>query len=149
MTPQEYVHNFFDDGRVMQIATIRNGAPSVVSVYYVASVDDRAVYWMSELRRRHSQDIKTDVTVAGTIVIKADQPVVGLQFSGRAAIVDDEHELRYVIDAYNEKYDNVASGLFERIQSATNKHSIYKLSITSLELFDGVHFPSGDTVEIV
>ena len=137
MTPEETAKHFFATGTVMQIATLHDGSPRVNSVYYVPANDTTAVYWMSEPRRRHSDDIHEDARMGGAIAIKTDWPVAGLQFTGRGDVLEDHDELQKVIDDYNEKHQGAADGLFERIQEGTNKHLIYKLTIESLELFDG------------
>lgn len=128
---------YFSEARVMQIGTLHDGAPRVNSVYFVPSEDFSAVYWMSEPRRRHSDDMLNDPRMAGAIAYKVDWPVAGLQFTGKGSVLEDHDELRAIIDRYNEKYHGAANGLFERIQDGTNKHLIYKLTIEALELFDG------------
>lgn len=148
MEPKDLAAEYFEEGRVMQLATLHEGAPRVVSVYYVTLHDVENVYWMSELRRRHSQDIEKDFRAAGTVAVKLGQPVIGLQFNGYASVVTDLGELSEVITRYNHIHHNVASGLFERIRSGTNKHSIYRLAIETLELFDGVYFPDGNVVNV-
>lgn len=149
MEPEVLAAEYFEEGRVMQLATLHDGAPKVVSVYYVVLHHDLGhIYWMSESRRRHSQDIAQDFRVAGAVAIKLGQPVVGLQFAGYASVVTDLGELSEVITHYNHVHHNTASGLFERIQEGTNKHLIYRMSIETLELFDGVYFPDGNVVNI-
>lgn len=137
----------FAEGKVMQLGTSQGEQPRVNSVYYVTSDNCRSVYWMSEPRRRHSEDILQNPLVAGAIALKTDWPVVGLQFAGRAMVVDDINELAVVVDKYNEKYDYVAKGFVDRFKDGTNKHSVYKLDITTLELFDQEHF-AGDPVTV-
>lgn len=148
MNPKTVATQYLQQGRVMQIATLHEGTPRVNSVYYVPAADMSAVYWMSEPRRRHSDDVLKDARMAGAIAIKTDWPVAGLQFTGKGSVLQDEAKLQKVIDAYNEKYHDAAKGLLERIQDGTNKHLIYELTIESLELFDGVNFPGGDVVPI-
>lgn len=132
----------------MQIATLRGGSPQVNSVYFVAADDMKTLYWMSEPRRRHSENLAIDSRMAGAIAARTDKPVAGLQFTGSGSVVEDQDELRAVISRYNEKYHDIAAGLYERIQSGTNKHRIYKLELASMELFDEVHFPGGDIVSV-
>lgn len=148
MKPETIAKDYLQQGRVMQIATLHDGSPRVNSVYYVPANDMSAVYWMSEPRRRHSDDVLKDARMAGAIAIKTDWPVAGLQFIGKGSVLQDEEKLRKIIDAYNEKYHDAAKGLFERIQEGTNKHLIYELAIESLELFDGVNFPGGEVVPV-
>lgn len=142
-----FAKKYFDEGRVMQLGTSHEGQPRVNSVFYVPSDDYRTVYWMSEPRRRHSEDIVREPRVAGAVAIKIDWPVVGLQFTGEASVVDDEDEISTIIEKYNQKYDYVADGFVERFKAGTNKHLLYRLSIASLELFDQENF-AGDPVTV-
>ena len=148
MTPKAIAREYFAKSDVMQLATLSEKGPRVNSVYFVVSDDMKVLYWMSEPRRRHSQALVADARIAGALVAKADKPVAGLQFTGVGSILEDQSELRMVIDRYNEKYHDAAKGLYERIQAGTNKHVIYKFAIESLELFDEVHFPGGDVVSV-
>jgi hypothetical protein len=149
MEPKDLAIEYFEEGRVMQLATLHDNAPRVVSVYYVVVNDDLGyIYWMSEPRRRHSQDIDHDFRAAGAVAIKLGQPVIGLQFTGYASVVTDLGELSEVITRYNHVHHNTASGLFERINAGTNKHVIYRMAIETLELFDGIYFPDGNVVQI-
>ena len=147
MNPFESAVKCFNQGRVMQVGTSHDGQPRVNSVYYVASSDCRNVYWMSEPRRRHSEDIANETRVAGAIAVKADWPVIGLQFTGEASVVDDIEEMTGVIEAYNQKYDYMAEGFVERFNEGKNKHLLYKMTIKTLELFDQENF-AGDPVTI-
>lgn len=143
MNALEIAKRCFDEGRAMQLGTSHDGQPRVNSVYYVTSDDYRNVYWMSEPRRRHSQDLKHDARAAGAIAIKTDWPVVGLQFTGVGDIVHDLDEIKKVTEKYNQKYDYVAKGFIKRYEEGKNKHLFYKLTIASLELFDENNFPEG------
>lgn len=140
MTMHDYVHAHFRAGRTMQLATLRAGQPQVCSVYFVTNADDTAVYWLSEPTRRHSQDITTHDRVAGAIAIKADKPVIGLQFTGSAQIVTDSEEVKQAIGDYSNKYDGQGSDFYDHFVAGTNKHQLYKMTFTSLEVFDEVHF---------
>lgn len=148
MTPAAVAQQYLQQGRVMQIATLHDGDPRVNSVYYVPADDMTAVYWMSEPRRRHSEDILNDARMAGTIALKTDWPVAGIQFTGKGSVLEDQEKLQKIIEAYNEKYHDAAKGLYERMQQGTNKHLIYELTLESLELFDEVNFPGGDIVSV-
>jgi uncharacterized protein YhbP (UPF0306 family) len=135
--------NFFDTGKVMQLGTTRDGYSSVTSVFYVPSEDYRSVYWMSEPRRRHSQDIEKDSRVSGTIVIREDWPTASLQFRGTAGAVEDLDEIEKATDTYTAKYPNTAEGFVERYKEGRNKHLFYKLTMTTLELLDNDNFSDG------
>lgn len=140
LTAAEYTHAHLRAGRTMQLATIRSGAPRVCSVYFVPSDDNRALYWLSEPSRRHSQDIQVNTTVAAAIVVKESKPVIGVQCNGIADIVSDVEEIKKVMAEYTQKYSGEGEGFYERVLAGTNKHQLYRLTIAELELFDEVHF---------
>ena len=148
MKPESIAADHFRNGRVMQIATLHDGQPRVNSVYYVAADDNRAVYWMSETRRRHSKDIGSDARIGGAVAVKTDQPAAGLQFTGIANEVTDPDEVKAVAGKYNQKYDGVANDFYERFMAGTNVHHVYKIVITDLELFDEVNFPGGEVISV-
>jgi uncharacterized protein YhbP (UPF0306 family) len=140
MKPEELATTYLQEGRVMQLATSQDDYPRVNSLYYVASDDGRAVYWLSEATRRHSQTLSCNTHVGAAIVVKEDMPVIGLQLTGGASKIHDRDEQKRVLQKYNEKYDNAAAGLYDRMLAGTNKHCLYRLVIDQLELFDEVNF---------
>lgn len=148
MMPREAAEKYMDEGRLMQLGTMHGvDQPRVNTVYYVTSIDCKNVYWLSEPGRQHSIDIRANPRVAGAVAIKADLPVIGLQFTGVAGEVSDHAELKTIIDRYNAKYDNSAGAFYDRVLRGKNKHRLYRMSITRLELFDEVHF-GNDPIEI-
>lgn len=149
MTPEAIAREYFAKSDVMQLATLDENGPRVNSVYFVVSDDMKTLYWMSEPQRRHSRALAADARIAGALVAKADDPVAGLQFTGTGSILEDQSELRMAINRYNDKYHNVAKGLYERIKAGTNKHVVYRFAVESLELFDEVYFPGGDVVPVL
>jgi uncharacterized protein YhbP (UPF0306 family) len=148
MDPKMVAKKYLSEAKAMQIATLHDGRPRVNSVYFVASDDNRTLYWISEPRRRHSQDIAVNTSVGGAIAVKIDQPVAGLQFTGIASEVTDLAEVKESARLYSDKYDGLGGQLYDRLVAGTNKNRLYKVVIDTLELFDDVHFP-GDEVVIV
>lgn len=148
MKPREAAEKYMDEGRLMQLGTLHGkDQPRVNTVYYVTSADYRNVYWLSEPDRQHSVDLRKNPRVAGAVAIKADLPVIGLQFTGVAGEVIDHTEIKTAVDRYNAKYDNSAGAFYDRVLRGKNKHRLYRMSITRLELFDEIHF-GNDPIEI-
>ncbi len=140
LTLDQYIHTHLRSGQTMQLATIHEGSPRACSVYFVPSEDNTAVYWFSEPDRIHSLNIVENPKVALAIVVKSDMPVIGLQGTGTASIVTDTAEIKYVSDEYAAKYNGQGKYYIDRFTAGTHKHSLYKLAIQSLTLFDEVHF---------
>lgn len=127
------------DARTMQLATVVGGKPWVATVYFVVDSDIN-IYWLSWPDRRHSQAIKEQSQVAAAIVIKIDQPVIGVQLSGIANEVTDAMTVRKIMTLYVAKY-NTGAGFYEAFVAGTNRHHMYRLVPTELSLFDEVHCP--------
>lgn len=146
--PRELAMQYLREGRVMSLSTVAGNQPRSNSIYYVASADMLAVYWLSLPSRRHSRAIAGNSKVGGSIAIKIDQPVAGLQFTGEAGIVKDTKEIKAVLERYNEKYTDVQHDLYEKILAGTNKHVVYFMEVQTMELFDEVNFPGGEVIAI-
>lgn len=145
LTPYEHAWACLESGRTMQLGTLHEGAPRVNSVFFVADGREKSVYWLSEPHRRHSQDVMQDDRVAAAVAYRTDSPVVGVQFSGRAQVVSDEATVERVAMTYSQKYDGIGADFHIRFKSGTNKHELYRMTIDSLELFDELHYPAGDS----
>lgn len=148
LTPALHAKSILDTAQVMQIATVTDQGPRVNSVYFAVSDEGDAVYWMSEPRRRHSVDCEKDPHMAGAIAYKTDYPVRGLQFTGVASVVTEASEVERMSSIYGDKYHGFGKDLPERIAAGTNRHLLYKMDITSLELFDEVNYPGGEVITV-
>lgn len=146
--PIDIARRHFASGRVMQLGTLHDGKPRVNSVYYVASEDCTKVYWMSEGDRVHSGDTVDGSPVSGAIAVKTDVPVMGLQFSGVAHMVDSLDEVEAIAGQYAKKYDGKGGDLHHRIAQGTNKHNLYRMTLDSLGVFDEVNFPGHGVVYV-
>jgi uncharacterized protein YhbP (UPF0306 family) len=128
-------------GRVMQLASVREGKPWIATVYFVADEVGR-VYWLSYPTRRHSEDVAADAAAAVAIAVKTDQPVIGLQASGTVRVVADAETVRRVLPGYVAKYGNGAD-FITRFEQGTAEHRLYEFTPEEWWLFDEVHFPGG------
>ena len=82
---RQLVKEVLDQGYLMSLATTDNGGVWVCDVIYIHD-DDLNIYWMSDKNARHSQAIKKDNKVAGSITYstKSKVPNFGIQFEGAA-----------------------------------------------------------------
>ncbi len=149
LTPAEHAESMLTVGQTMQLASLHDGAPRVTSVFFVPSDDLTALYWLSEPSRRHSVDCEADSRVAAAIAVKTDMPVRGLQAMGNATRVTDIEEIRQVTEKYSKKYHGLASDFVERFTQGNNQHQLYKMTLTSLELFDEVHYSGQGPVRVL
>ncbi|MDT4847546.1 Ribonuclease H [compost metagenome] len=145
---EEYVDEFLALGPVMQLATSRENVPWISTVYFVAD-DERNIYWLSLPGRRHSEEVVGNPRVAVAIAIKQDLPVIGIQAEGSVTIVDDAATVEKILANYVKKYDGAGKEFHQRFVEGKNKHQLYKLTPSSLVLFDEVHFKTGPAQKII
>jgi uncharacterized pyridoxamine 5'-phosphate oxidase family protein len=131
-----------DTARTMQLATVRDGRPRVCTVWFVAD-EDMNLYWLSYPSREHSKDIAKDSNVAAAIVVKADEPTVGLQIVGSAGVVNDIQLIENVMERYQKKYQK-GGRFIKNFRAGINEHQLYCLKPTKIALFDEQNFPGGE-----
>lgn len=145
---EEYADEFLALGTVMQLATSRENVPWISTVYFVAD-EQRNIYWLSLPERRHSEEIANNPRVAIAIAIKQDLPVIGIQAEGSVAIVDDAAIVEKILASYVGKYDGAGKEFHQRFTEGKNKHQLYKLTPSSLVLFDEAHFKASPVQRII
>ena len=132
---------------MMQLATVRAGAPWICTVYFVAD-EQMNCYWLSYPTRRHSRELRDDKRAAVAIPVKYDNPpIIGMQFEGIAAAVKDPDEVRIVMERYVAKYGH-GKDFHKKFEEGTNQHVLYRSTPTAGQLFDEVNFPGGQPVEL-
>ena len=138
-TSKDLLNEYIGQGKLMQLATVRDAKPWICTVYFVADAELN-LYWLSFPERRHSLDIAKNAEVAIAIAIKHDKPVIGVQGEGNAEIVTDKTVVKLMIEQYVAKYD-VGQKFYANFMHGTNKHVMYKFTPTNYVLFDEVNFP--------
>ena len=134
MTLKQQLSIYLEQGRVMQIATVRDNRPWICTVFYVVD-SEYNFYWLSLPMRRHSQDIKANPRAAITLAVKQDLPVIGIYAEGEVSATKDQAEVKKVATAYVEKH-NAATTFYDRFTKGINQHWVYKLKPSSITLFD-------------
>ena len=145
---EDYIDEFLALGTVMQLATSRDNAPWISTLYFVAD-DQRNIYWLSLPGRRHSEEVVANPRVAIAIAIKQDLPVIGIQAEGSVTIVEDASIVEKILASYIKKYDGAGKEFHQRFVEGKNKHQLYKLTPSSMVLFDEVHFKTGPAQRII
>lgn len=147
MDPKDLIRQYLQDGRVMQVATVKNGSPWISTVYFVT---DKAMnlYWLSLPTRRHSREIMEDNRVAIAIAAKQDLPVIGLQAEGDVEVVTYSGTVKGIMEKYIAKY-GAGHDFYDNFVLHKNAHRMYKFRPTRFSLFDEVHFPKDSPVEVV
>lgn len=141
---KEYLQS---DASVVQIASASNGKPWIASVYFVAD-DKLNIYWLSWPERRHSVEIANSSSVAATVVIKTDRPVIGVQLEGEVERVSDPKVVATIMTLYVAKY-NEGRQFYDAFIAGTNKHQMYCLRPRAVQLFDEVTYPDHSPLKVL
>lgn len=141
MNPRKVIKEYLQKQHMMQLATVANGQPWCCTVYFV--VDDAYnLYWASLPSRRHSQEIAAHAPVAAAIPVKfvKGEPVAGLQIAGTAKMLPPSPAIHSLTRRYAEKFNRDAAWVEDFVAGRT-QHRLYKLTPSTVVLFDESNFP--------
>lgn len=152
MNLAQLIENYLRQAKLMQVATVANNKPWVATVWY-AHDKNLNLYFISGKDRRHSQELKHNSHVAGTIVVTHEegigQKVRGLQFAGKAEIVG----IRGLINTYTllkKKYPNIVKHIptLDLVKADLIAVRFYKIIPKTIVLFDEINFPDNPRQEL-
>lgn len=136
----EYLHK----GRMMQLATVREGQPWVCTVYFVPDEQCKHLYWVSLPDTRHSQELEAHGRVAAAVPIKylphSNGERAALQIEGDAERVENADEIKKVVKLYAQRYERGQTFIDDFI-SGKLPLKIYKLTPRLIGVFDPQNFP--------
>ncbi len=133
------IKKYFDEAKMMQLATTRDNKPWVCNVWFVAD-NNLNIYWISSTTRRHSQEIQDNEHVAAAMCLVTDPSDTskgGIQLEGTAHEVTNALEIAKALKLY------AARGIFTLDQvkkfmaDAAKPHRFYKITPARIVLFDG------------
>lgn len=141
MELRKLIEDYLKDARMMQIATAKDNQPWACTVYF-AFDEHLNLYWISTPTRRHSEEIRINENVAGTIVLPhtPGDDVRGIQFQGIAKELRDKNEAKEGIKHYAQRY-GMDKKRIDAILEREDGHVCYTISPTLYVLFDEVNFP--------
>ncbi len=141
---KKLISEYFAEGKVMQLATVKDGQPWVCTVSY-APDDNFNVYWMSLKTRRHSQELREHPQAAGAIV---QDPTVKrcLHFTGVAEELKGS-DLETAHKAFSNRYGDNPGRLTEAQSENHDTRTYYVLRPSYIILFDEVNFPENPRQE--
>ncbi len=146
---EELIRKYLQQGRVMQLATVKDGQPWCCNVHYVFD-EQLNLYWASLPTRRHSQEIRDHSKVAAAIAIKPQQPVIGMQIEGIAEQLTNSADIEKAAKIYYERYKSDAdffTNFVEDFVSGVRLHKFYRIAPKAIVLFDEVDFPQSPRQE--
>jgi uncharacterized protein YhbP (UPF0306 family) len=143
------IKDYLNEARLMQVATARNDQPWACTVYF-AFDDSLNLYWISTPTRRHSEEIRNNEKVAGTIVLShtPGDDVRGLQFQGVARELTSSEESRKGMEFYGRRM-GMSEERINKVVDGSDGHLCYVIRPTLFVLFDEVNFPEDSRQEYI
>ncbi len=141
------IKEYLEQARLMQVATSKDNQPWACSVYFVSD-SSLKLYWISHPTRRHSEEIRANSKVAGTIVLPhtPGDKARGIQFQGIAQELEEKKEVEFAVNEYAKRY-KLSQERIRNILENKDGHLCYCIEPTWFVLFDEVNFPDSPRQE--
>lgn len=143
---RKLIEEYLQNARMMQVATAKDNQPWACTVYF--AVDENLnLYWISKTSRRHSEEIRNNEKVAGTIVLPhtPGDDVRGIQFQGVAKELSGEEAVT-AMKCYAQRY-GMNQDRVNAIVENKDGHVPYRITPNMYVLFDEVNFPDNSRQE--
>lgn len=148
MQPEQLTKQYLDQVKIMQLATSVDDQPWACTVHYYVD-KDLNFYWVSNVGRKHSQDIAQNPKVAVTVMVHENTPeekyVIGISVQGAAELVEPAIA-QDIVEGYIRKHGKDSN--MDDIVSGINAHKFYRLKPSSIVLFDTKDFPDNPRQEL-
>lgn len=145
MDLETLLKQYFEENKLMQLATVSDGQPWLCNVYFVND-EDNNIYWTSARSRRHSKELNSNPIVAATIVHDNDKKQA-VQITGRAMEVALEDAER-VDHLYSNKFGE-KDRLIEVKANLPDGRAYYMLKPETIFFWDEVNFPDSPKQQII
>lgn len=147
MDIKQLIKDYLTQAKLMQVATVRDNQPWVCTVYFACD-EQMNLYWISKTTRRHSEEIRDNEKVAGTIVLPhtPGDDVRGIQFQGKAIELNDKDAAKIGMQYYAKRF-GVEKERVTAIIENSDGHVCYKITPIMFVLFDEVNFPDNPRQE--
>lgn len=145
MDLKNLIQEYFNEGTVMQLATVRDGKPWICTVYFTVD-DDLNIYWTSAKSRQHSKEIVDDPRVA-IAVVRDDKKKQALQITGQAELVllDDVERVNKL---YGDKFGDKPERLKEVLNNTADGRAYWVCAPDEISIWDEVNFPATDAKRV-
>lgn len=147
MSDKEELLKFLKSKNFMSLATVRGDEAYNCVVYY--GVDDNFnIYFVSQLTRDHSKNIKENNSVAITVADsnqKVTDKKVGVQLRGRCSLVSNPLECAKALALWNKANPGVESVIsLQNIKDKVIKSRVYRVSPEHAKFFnENLYGPDG------
>jgi len=145
LNAQSLIEKYLTDGRIMQLATVRDGQPWVCNLHFAIDGDSN-IYWLSKSTRRHSNEISDHPNAAITFAVKTEHPVIGVQSEGTAEVVTDQAVIERVTQNYIERHHS-DKAFIDKVIRGDGLDRLYKFTPRRFSLFDLQNFPDNPQQE--
>jgi uncharacterized protein YhbP (UPF0306 family) len=143
--PRDLLEEYVASGKVMQLATLRDGgAPVVCNLWYAHAFEPDRLLFISRPNREHCANLRADGRIAGAVLaIELDgvgQAVRGVSFTGAgrelpATGIED------AIGLYAGRWPSAANAIDPaRLASGEAHHRVYQIDVDSWVLYDEENF---------
>lgn len=141
MNLKRLIKDYLEEAKILQVATSVKNQPWACTVYF-AFDDDLNLYWLSKPTRRHSQELRDNEKVSGTVVLPhtPGDKVRGVQLQGIAKELNSRAEAGLAMKHYARRF-GMNTKRVKAILDNTDGHVCYKITPTLYVLFDEVNFP--------
>jgi uncharacterized protein YhbP (UPF0306 family) len=150
MQAEEFIRQYLEHVKLMQLATSANDQPWACTVHYYSD-KELNLYWISTLEREHSKAIAQNPKVAAAILVHentADEKyIIGMSIEGKAELIGEQIPLE-IGENYVQKIGREPSLLVD-IASGKNPHKFYRLKPSKIVLFDTKNFRDNPRQEMV
>jgi uncharacterized pyridoxamine 5'-phosphate oxidase family protein len=145
MDLEKLIREYYEECKVMQLATVRDGKPWICTVYFTVD-EDLNIYWTSAKKRQHSQEIMDDPNVAIAIV-RDDKKKQALQITGKACLVllDDVERVNKL---YGDKFGDKPERLAEVLENTPEGRAYWMCKPDEIAIWDEVNFTPPDAKEV-
>jgi uncharacterized protein YhbP (UPF0306 family) len=140
------LENYVQAGKLMQLASLNNdGSPVVCNVWYDAHFTPDVLRFISRDNRQHSQNVRIDGRVAGSIIAiplqGLGQTVRGVTFTGFARELPTCEADREVA-AFVARWPRAEAALHpEKFAHGKIPTRLYEVTVAEWVLFDEENFP--------
>jgi uncharacterized protein YhbP (UPF0306 family) len=133
---EELVRQYLPKFNTMQLATAADNQPWVCTVHYYCD-EDMNFYWISDVNRRHSKEIKDNPKVTAYVLVHEDTQtekyVIGMSIVGDVEVIKDKPD-KEIIDGYLRKHGKTK--FVDNVLMTDGTDKFYKLKPSKIVLFD-------------
>jgi uncharacterized protein YhbP (UPF0306 family) len=148
---KKLIRDYLKETNLMQLASAKGGKPWVATVWFAVDAHFN-LYFISRNTRRHSLEIAKNPFVAGAIVKphkSLGDKTRGIQFEGKCQQVRGA-ELVKGFAIFAKRFPKVTKFILspKDITGGVTDHFLYKVTPSSIVLFDEVNFPDQSRREL-